>query len=528
MSEINRHSAGSKQAGVSMGGKFAATEKTEASGAGLAAPVQTYTTKTDVMEQAILPALGEHAQDFDVDQIFDEAFEFTNGALTQSCSDEEFWEIAARHDRTAQTEPALPQLSPSQLEKLNDGEDVDTNAWGEEDAEASVFNVVRAHVEAKSKWERELTYIDASDQLNSDQIDAYLADDTDDLTEIEEQYYESTCDASERMAKEILEELGVEDADTVDDDLIRELGEIVREHDESDIISDLARNTPPQLMRAPVSQEDFGDPDELRRWMASDENLYGYTRDELYNGSDERSADAREAYLTGYLRRAGVSVDAFTVEDKENIRTLATDGPYYWHEGVRLDVIWHGDIRDASATEEGRTIRLGGAPEHTRENPAGRTHLVLLDSVNGAGMDASISTPVTVTLTQDRGAHLDSGGTAYGYGWDDTAGVVKSAYGVGVADMSRAGYDRESYEQHPDGELTERGKLQARHDIDAELSQHRADLRRRDEDARRRGPDEDLPDAQVAEWNAVHDRVSLLESARFETFRPGSARNNPA
>ncbi|MHA3724194.1 hypothetical protein ACXR2T_09980 [Leucobacter sp. HY1910] len=38
MSEINRHSAGSKQAGVSMGGKFAATEKTVATGQGLTPP----------------------------------------------------------------------------------------------------------------------------------------------------------------------------------------------------------------------------------------------------------------------------------------------------------------------------------------------------------------------------------------------------------------------------------------------------------------------------------------------------------
>ncbi|MHA3724211.1 hypothetical protein ACXR2T_10065 [Leucobacter sp. HY1910] len=38
MSNINRHSAGAKQAGQSVGGQFAATQKTEASGAGLAVP----------------------------------------------------------------------------------------------------------------------------------------------------------------------------------------------------------------------------------------------------------------------------------------------------------------------------------------------------------------------------------------------------------------------------------------------------------------------------------------------------------
>ncbi|MHA3724207.1 hypothetical protein ACXR2T_10045 [Leucobacter sp. HY1910] len=39
MSNINRHSAGAKQAGQSVGGQFAASQKTEASGAGLAGPV---------------------------------------------------------------------------------------------------------------------------------------------------------------------------------------------------------------------------------------------------------------------------------------------------------------------------------------------------------------------------------------------------------------------------------------------------------------------------------------------------------
>ncbi|MHA3724204.1 hypothetical protein ACXR2T_10030 [Leucobacter sp. HY1910] len=38
MSNINRHSAGAKQAGQSVGGQFAASQKTEASGAGLAGP----------------------------------------------------------------------------------------------------------------------------------------------------------------------------------------------------------------------------------------------------------------------------------------------------------------------------------------------------------------------------------------------------------------------------------------------------------------------------------------------------------
>ncbi|MHA3724210.1 DUF7007 domain-containing protein [Leucobacter sp. HY1910] len=57
MSNINRHSAGAKQAGQSVGGQFAATRKTEASGAGLAgpAPDQRHWGETGVAEGSHTP-----------------------------------------------------------------------------------------------------------------------------------------------------------------------------------------------------------------------------------------------------------------------------------------------------------------------------------------------------------------------------------------------------------------------------------------------------------------------------------------
>lgn len=71
-----------------------------------------YTTKTDAMEQAITPALGEHAADFDADAIFADAFKYkvdtdeqgnellNTAGFEQVVTVEEFWEIAKKHDRS--------------------------------------------------------------------------------------------------------------------------------------------------------------------------------------------------------------------------------------------------------------------------------------------------------------------------------------------------------------------------------------------------------------------------------------------
>jgi len=72
-----------------------------------------YTTNRDAIEQAILPALDTHADDYDVDAIFREAFEYrvdtdkdgnellNTAGFEQVVTDEEFWVIAAKHDKTA-------------------------------------------------------------------------------------------------------------------------------------------------------------------------------------------------------------------------------------------------------------------------------------------------------------------------------------------------------------------------------------------------------------------------------------------
>lgn len=63
----------------------------------------TYATKTDAIAQYLLPIIGEHADDYDIDAIADEIFtgtgEGTNYRLApRNLDQDELNEILARHD----------------------------------------------------------------------------------------------------------------------------------------------------------------------------------------------------------------------------------------------------------------------------------------------------------------------------------------------------------------------------------------------------------------------------------------------
>lgn len=70
-----------------------------------------YTTIQDVIEQAVLPALGEYADDHDADAIAREAYTYrvdhdahgnellNTAGFEQAVTDDEFWQIVQRHAR---------------------------------------------------------------------------------------------------------------------------------------------------------------------------------------------------------------------------------------------------------------------------------------------------------------------------------------------------------------------------------------------------------------------------------------------
>ncbi len=59
-----------------------------------------YTTIADVISYEVVPALGEFVDDFDVEAIAREAFEYVDGAFVQR-EDVDFWEVAKKHDTKA-------------------------------------------------------------------------------------------------------------------------------------------------------------------------------------------------------------------------------------------------------------------------------------------------------------------------------------------------------------------------------------------------------------------------------------------
>lgn len=63
-----------------------------------------YSTINDVIAYEVVPALGEFAEDYDVEEIAREAFEMKAEGLRvwfEQREDVDFWEVAAKHDLKA-------------------------------------------------------------------------------------------------------------------------------------------------------------------------------------------------------------------------------------------------------------------------------------------------------------------------------------------------------------------------------------------------------------------------------------------
>lgn len=59
-----------------------------------------FTTKTEAIDQYIIPALGDFADDYDTDGIFSEAFEYSEDerGFVLSIDEDDFYDVAAKYD----------------------------------------------------------------------------------------------------------------------------------------------------------------------------------------------------------------------------------------------------------------------------------------------------------------------------------------------------------------------------------------------------------------------------------------------
>lgn len=277
-----------------------------------------------------------------------------------------------------------------------------------------------ADVMATRSEHAELIYIHYDEELTKDQISSILAGD---WGTAEDSVVEACQDYVHLRSREEAEEL-VNAAynagtfhcewDELDDDEQDEAAERIRENDKSDPIPQLLRNTPDQLMRTRL-----GVPSERLTvpgaWLGS--NL------------DEAGSAARRTAIMGILNDHGADVLAPGVS--EAIEELIDNGPWNWHEGVRLELIFTAGVEDMAATP-----REGGEEVQRKQLTFTSPRLLLIDAVNGCGHEVSIPTTVTKVLDQPEAdstevpvegrVSLDK--DAGGYSWDDVAGVVTGYY----------------------------------------------------------------------------------------------------
>lgn len=329
--------------------------------------------------------------------------------------------FAARNHR-GRTHPGMTDHKARQPKGIPTGGQFAAAAHSEADIsiDAPVSYGTATAVMATRSEHSELIYVHYDEHLSKDQISSILAGDWAGAEDLAHEAYEEQAHARSREEAEELinaafnagtfhsewDELDWEDQD--------EAAEAIREKDTSDPIAQLLRNTPDQLMRTRlgVPGERLTDP---KAWLGS----------HLDNGGSE----ARSTAIMGILKDHGADVNAPGVS--EAVEELIDNGPWDWHEGVRLELIFTAPVEDMAATP-----REGGEEVQRKQLTFTAPRVLLIDSVNGSGHEVSIPTTVTKVLDQpeedssevpiEGRVSLDK--DAGGYSWDDVAGVVTGYY----------------------------------------------------------------------------------------------------
>lgn len=277
-----------------------------------------------------------------------------------------------------------------------------------------------ADVMATRSEHAELIYIHYDEEFTKDQISSILAGD---WNSAENSVHEACQDYVHLRSREEAEEL-VNAAfnvgtfhcewDELDDDEQDEAAERIRENDKSDPIPQLLRNTPDQLMRTRL-----GVPGNR---LSNSRSVWGSHLD------DDSREDRKKAVLS-ILSDHGADITAPGVD--EAITELIDNGPYDFHEGTRLELIFTTGIEDMAATP-----REGGEEVQRKQLTFTSPQLLLIDTVNGSGHEVALPTTVTKVLDQpeEDGDEVPREGSvcldsdAGGYSWDDVCGLVKSYY----------------------------------------------------------------------------------------------------
>ena len=277
----------------------------------------------------------------------------------------------------------------------------------------------------------DLRFVAYDESLSEEQIELVLAGDwTGVENDVDERYADSAYERAVEIAREQVDEAYEEGRfdrswDELDPDEQDEARWAVEERDESAPLKDLLRNTHKQLMRTSMGQP-------MGR-LADRDAVWGSRMD---HGGLEHRRDAIASML------ADSGLDASSPEAQEAITELVENGPWDWHEGVQLDVIFYDDIADlAPSTSSDADEDAGKSRELEFTNP----RVLLIDKWNGSGHDVRIPGTLKRTLGQPaEGRELDQTQRVYldskagGYSWDDVCGLHKPAYADGAPRTSWA------------------------------------------------------------------------------------------
>lgn len=228
-----------------------------------------------------------------------------------------------------------------------------------------------------------LAYIGYDEELSDGQIHHILTEEgwPDDLLEFID---ESSWTGENYVVDEVLNE---SERRLLDDaELMDKLIDAIRERDASTPIDNITRRTPAKLFRYNLGV------DVTTGWDASDEEI--------------------EEQVQGIA-------DAIGLHDQDDaIKAILREAS----SGGVACIYWQGDVEDILDASQGARFN-DKKFTITWTNPS----LLVLNSMDGSGMDGSLAGTVTLPFDPER-LKLDARNIGNGYSWDEVAGIVPSAY----------------------------------------------------------------------------------------------------
>ncbi|MBC9927353.1 hypothetical protein [Leucobacter sp. cx-169] len=293
----------------------------------------------------------------------------------------------------------LTTLSPNARERLNDG----NYEPGDMD---ELYAVVGYRLRAGVDPCPNLYPVADDEHLNDVQVELLLAGDpgVHIQDQLEGQLDERRTTVERAITEELMTANGVNFRSLADTDRAGMI-EMIGDYNSADIVGDMAANTPPQVMRAKVGAPMY---DAMPDWCAEQGKSF---YDDLYGGIASDLNDRwpaihrnRESFLEAQLQASGYELSA---TDRDSIRALVAGGPEDWHNDIEFDVVWEGDIGNASVPQhypQRGTLTLGSGD-------TGPT-LVLMDPYSGKSAVARLERPLNVSVSPGVSAFLNDSPSA--------------------------------------------------------------------------------------------------------------------